>query len=212
MIKRGKMLEPHRGEILRLLRKPGMTYKLIHKTLNDEMGIKCSQRTVEHFCTSLKRDVQEAKEIKDTNKMLDNTEKTRKVFKRLEKIVDDVEPIYSKLVQYYGSLSAEELSKVMDFEKLINSLTKGLELMGKINGEIQTGSKNTIYIGQGLDKCPICGFKESKDKKNEDKLFLEFVKQKIEKETNITFEMFIEEYRRWKITKGRDQGIDIVDV
>jgi hypothetical protein len=191
-----KKLDAYRKQIVQwvsLGKDPADIRRLIKANFKEEV----SQPTVRNYINSLNYDMKMAKKLGEENKKLIKTEDQRKTLHRLDKVLDKVTPIVERLLDQYEVMDDVELFKNTDLHQLLGDIWKAQELRGKLTGEVSSGNKIQINIGAG---------------DSNDRLFLEYVKYRVEREMGITMAQFFEEYDRWKKSKGLGSQLDIIDV
>lgn len=177
------------------------TYSKLQKELESKYGIKVSIGAISKAIRKYDLSPAGDKSLHDSYVKVRETKKMA-VLERAQKTLDQVDV----LMDFVGKELEEVQSGAKDLkwgslDKLINAQTKILELRAKINQEIQSGGKVIINLGGGS---------------SDDKLFLEFVRQKFLKLGVNWKEDVIDEFAVWKRGKldvqmtGHDEGV--VDV
>jgi len=189
-------LDPYKEQILSWV-SLGKQKKEILKLLKSNYDITVSRPTLDKYLDNLTHDFKIAKKLGEENKLMKQTEKPRRVLGQMEKLIGRTEPLLNRILKAYEDLSDEELLNNTDISKMLTNATKMYDLMGRLTGEIQTGQKIVLKFGDDSEK---------------DKEFLEFVKYRVERELGITFNQFMEDYRRWRKQKGTDIDVEYIDI
>ena len=200
MIVTGKLrskLDPYENQILLwLANDPNLSQSDIRDKLKAEFNLDVRRETV---CFWLK------KRPYVKNKLVELQEREKQLGKRrfvtvmadLEDLVNANKVLYKRISDMFDEKDNLILDNIefKDFVQFQNSMTKQLELMAKLRGDIQTGNKITLNFAQG----------------GEDKKFMAWLNKKIKNiDKGRDLKMWIEEYHK-ETTRQADE-IEYIDV